>query len=167
METDAAEMKSKSEGALILGAIVTFVIALLPYLNVFIFPAYVFGAIAAVRSAARTSRSFLLKDGAKLGFLSTLLGSMVAVLVADLIWVLFDYQLWQHQNARLVLAIAGLFAGPVTLDTMSNALATQAVKPFQWEMLIAQILGNIFLCGFFGTLAGLITAKVCGRETIR
>ncbi|HEY5036024.1 MAG TPA: hypothetical protein VII74_02705 [Chthoniobacterales bacterium] len=167
MEADAAEMKSESESALFFGAIVTGVLALLPYVNVFIFPAYVIGAVVAVRSAARSGRPLDLKEGAKLGFLSTLFGSMVAVLVADLIWVIFDYQLWQHQNAQLMLAIVGHFAGPVTIDTMSSALAAQAVKPFQWPLLIAQIFGNLFLCGLFGTLTGLIAAKVCRPKTIR
>ncbi len=138
----------------------TGVIALLPYVNVFVLPAYVIGAVVAVRSTARAEKPLGLKEGAKLGFLSTLLGSMVVVLIADLIWVLFDYHLWQHQNTQLMLAIARLFAGPVTIDTMSSELAAQAVKPFQWYPLIAQILGNLFLCGLFATLSGLIAAKV-------
>ena len=92
---------------------------------------------------------------------------MVAVLLVDLIWLFSDYQLWQHQNAQLVLAIARRFAGPVMLDTMTSAFAAQAVKPFQWYALIAQIAGNLILCGIFGTLSGLITAKVCRPKMLR
>jgi len=73
----------------------------------------------------------------------------------------------ESESALFFGAIVGHFAGPVTIDTMSSAFAAQAVKPFQWPLLIAQIFGNLFLCGLFGTLTGLIAAKVCRPKTIR
>ena len=167
MSDEPVENKSDTETPLYLGALATGVIGLLPYLNVFILPAYVIGAGVAVRAALRQRPLFNFKDGAKLGFLSTLLGSMVAVVLVDLIWVLCDYQLWQHQNAQLMLAIVGRFAGPVTIDTMTSAMAEQAAKPFQWYMLIAQLLGNAVLCGIFGTLSGLLATKIFRSKTIR
>jgi hypothetical protein len=85
---------------------------------------------------------------------------MVAVVLADLIWLFFDYQLWQHQNAQLLLAIVGSFAGPVTIDTMRDAFAQQEVKPFQWYLFFFQLLGNAILSGLFGVPAGLLAAKI-------
>ena len=167
MTTDLPETRTDSETALFSGAIVTAAISLLPYLNVFILPAYVIGAVAAVWFATRAGRPLALREGAKLGFLSTLLGVVVAAVIGDFIWVLFDYQLWQAQNAQLVLAIARGFAGPVTLDTMSSAFAAQAVKPFQWYVLLFQVAGIAILCGIFGTLSGLIAAKIRRPKIIR
>ena len=71
----------------------------------------------------------------------------------------FDYQLWQRQNSQLMLAIFRSFAGPVMLDTMRDAFAQQAVKPFQWYVLLFQLLGSAVFCGIFGTLSGLMGVK--------
>ena len=80
-------------------------------MNVFVLPANVIGAAVAVWHAmARRGRSLQFKDGAKLGFFSTFLGSMMAVVVVDLIWVFFDYELWQHQKQEFMMAIFRLFA---------------------------------------------------------
>jgi hypothetical protein len=58
------------------------------------------------------------------------LGTLVAVVLVDRIWLFFDYQLWQRQNSQLMLATFRSFAGPVTLDAMRDAFAQQAVNPF-------------------------------------
>jgi hypothetical protein len=39
---------------------------------------------------------------------------MTAVVVADLVWVFFDYQLWQHQNQEFMMPIVRRFARPST-----------------------------------------------------
>ncbi|HET7512095.1 MAG TPA: hypothetical protein VFJ88_04970 [Chthoniobacterales bacterium] len=159
--TDSGLTKPETENSLYLGAIATAVVGLLPYINVFLLPAYVIGAMVAVwHAATRRRQAVSFKEGAKLGFLSTFFGSMVAVVLADLIWLFFDYQLWQHQNAQLLLAIVGSFAGPVTIDTMRDAFAQQEVKPFQWYLFFFQLLGNAILSGLFGVPAGLLAAKI-------
>ncbi len=64
--------KAETETSLYAGAIATFVIALLPYVNVFILPAYVVGAVVAVwHAAAVRGQSMQFKNRARLGFLST------------------------------------------------------------------------------------------------
>jgi hypothetical protein len=161
MTTDPIAPKPETENSLYLGAIATAVVALLPYINVFLLPAYVIGAMVAVwHAATRRGQGLLFKEGAKLGFLSTFFGSMVAVVLVDLIWLFFDYQLWQHQNSRLLLAIIGSFAGPVTIDAMRDAFAQQEVKPFQWYLFFFQLLGNAIGSGLFGVPAGLLAAKL-------
>jgi hypothetical protein len=70
------------------------------------------------------------KTGAKLGFLSTFFGVLVAIVIGDLIWLFFDYQLWHRQNGGLFLAVMSSFVKPVTLDVIRDRMAEQAVKPF-------------------------------------
>lgn len=153
--------KSEADNSLYAGAIATAVVGLLPYVNVFILPAYVVGAFVAVRYATQArGRSLLFKDAAKLGFLSTFLGTLCAVLLVDLLWLFFDYQLWQKQNSDLMLAIFGSFMRPVAMDAMRDAFAQQAVKPFQWYIFLIQVAVNAFICGIFGTLFGVIAAKI-------
>ena len=157
--------KPDTEASLYAGAIATGLTGLLPYVNVFVLPAYVIGAAVAVwHAAARRGQSLQFKDGAKLGFLSTFLGSMAAVVVVDLIWVFFDYQLWQHQNQEFMLAIFRLFARQSTIDAMDEAFVQSNARIFRWYMLLLQLAGNAFLCGIFGTLAGLLAVKIFGTK---
>ena len=89
------------------------------------------GALVAVWYAtAKGGQVLQFKDGAKLGFLSTFFGSMAAVVLVDLIWAFFDYQMWQRQNGELMLALFGSFASPTTLEVMKSAMAENATKAF-------------------------------------
>lgn len=152
--------KPDTETALYAGAVVTCLVGLLPYVNVFLFPSYALGGIAAVWYAVSARRqSLTLKDGAKLGFYSTFLGSMAAIIIFDMIWQFFDYQLWQEQNAQLMLGLFRAFASPATIDVMTDAFAQNAAKSFAWYLIIIQLIANGIMAGIFGTLAGLITAK--------
>jgi hypothetical protein len=168
MSSTEAYLKPETEASLYAGAIATGVIGLFPYVNVFILPAYVIGAAVAVWDAAsRRGQVLQFKDGAKLGFLSTFFGSMVAVVVVDLIWVFFDYQLWQRQNQELMLGIFRSFARPSTVDAMSDAFAQSNAKIFRWYMLLLQLVGNAIICGIFGSLAGLLAVKIIRPKTAR
>jgi hypothetical protein len=168
MPNDRAVLSSDTETSLYVGALATAVVALLPYLNVFILPAYVVGAGVAVWHATRRrERPLLYKEGAKLGFLSTFFGTLVAALLVDLIWLFFDYQLWQRQNSHLMLAIFGSFMKPVTLDAMRDQFAQQETKPFQWYILLLQLIGNAIFCGVFGTLSGVVAVKIFRPARIR
>ena len=106
-----------AEGALYAGAITTGVIALLPYINVFLFPAYAIGAVVGVWFAvSKLSQSLTPKQAAKLGFLSAFLGSMAAIFYIDIIWQFFDYQLWEKQNSQLMIALFRSFASRVDCE---------------------------------------------------
>ncbi len=160
--------KPDTEASVYAGAIATGLVGLLPYVNIFVLPAYVVGAMVAVWHAVRHRDQVLqFKDGAKLGFLSTFLGSMVAVVLVDLIWVFTDYQLWQRQNGQLLLALFRSFASPATIEAVSASLAENQAKLFRWYMLLLQMLGNAFFCGIFGTLFGLLGVKIFRPRTIR
>ena len=168
MSSTEVYVRPETEASLYAGALATGVIGLLPYVNVFVLPAYVVGAAVAVwHAASRRGQVLQFKDGAKLGFLSTFFGSMVAVVVVDLIWVFFDYQLWQRQNQELMLGIFRSFARPSTVDAMSDAFAQSNAKIFRWYLLLLQLAGNAIFCGIFGTLAGLLAVKIFRPKTAR
>lgn len=159
----ANEMVAKpdTETSLYVGAATTAIVCLLPYVNVFILPAYIIGALVVVWHAVSVRGQRLqFKDGAKLGFLSTFFGVLVAIVIGDLIWLFFDYQLWQQQNSQLLLAILGSFLKPVTLDAVRDSMAQQAAKPFQWYIFLWQLGGSAVFCGIFGTLFGLLGVKI-------
>jgi hypothetical protein len=163
--TDAVQ-EVDTESALYAGAIATAVIALLPYINDFIVPCYAIGAAIAVWFAiSKRAQSLTPKASAKLGFLSSFFGSMAAVVLVDIIWQFFDYQLWQKQNAQFMVAIFRLFASEATVSAVSDAMAQNATKSFAWYIVIFQLIGNAIMAGIFGTLAGLITRKVVANPS--
>jgi hypothetical protein len=90
---------------------------------------------------------------------------MAAVVLYDIIWQLFDYQLWQQQDSNLLLALLSSFASERMMDAMSSTLAQNATKSFAWYMLILQIFVNAFLAGIVGTLVGLVALKIFRRTT--
>ncbi len=164
----ASSTKPDTEASLYAGAAAAAIVALLPYVNVFVFPAYVVGALVAVwHGSRRGGQDLHFKDGARLGFLSPFLGSMVAVVLADLIWVFFDYQLWQRQNESLMLGLFRSFASPATVEMMKASFAENAVKLFRWYMLLVQLLANAIFSGIFGTLAGLLGVKIFRSRPVR
>jgi hypothetical protein len=143
-------------------------VALLPYINLLLLPAFVIGAGVAVRSAGKSRPHALeLKDGAKLGFISTFVGAMAAAILVDIIWALFDYQLWQKQNTDVMLAAFRTFASPQTIDAMSTAFEQNASKPFAWYIIIIQAVSNVIMCGIFGTFTGVISAAIVRRRIDR
>src|SRR5437763_6712219 len=105
--------KANFESAIYFGAAVAAIICLLPYVNLFGLPAIVVGALAAVfKGVGNARRPLELKEGAKLGFLAPFFGMLAATIVVDIIWQFFDYQLWQKQNAAVMLAIFRTIMSP-------------------------------------------------------
>jgi hypothetical protein len=168
MSNDQSAVPSQMENPLYVGAIATAVVGLLPYVNVFILPPYLIGAFAAVWYAVRErGRPLLYKEGAKLGFICPFLGLMVAAVLGDLIWLFFDYQLWQRQNSQLMLALFASFMRPVTLDAVRDQFAQQAVKPFQWYIFLLQLVLGAIFAGIFGTLFALLAVKIFRTKAVR
>ena len=94
-------------------------------------------------------------------------GSLVAVVLVDLIWLFFDYQPWQRENSQLMLAIFRSFAGPVTAGCDARCLRASGSEAFQWYFFLVQVLVNAFSCGIFGTLSGLVALKSFRPRTAR
>jgi hypothetical protein len=166
----ANEMVAKpdTETSLYIGAGTTAIVSLSPYVNVFILPAYIIGALVAIwHAVSLRGQRLQFKEGAKLGFLSTFFGILVAIVLGDLIWLFFDYQLWHRQNAQLLVAILGSFVRPVTLDAVRDGMTQQAAKPFQWYIFLIQLAGSAIFCGIFGTLFGLLGVKIFRPRDLR
>jgi hypothetical protein len=156
------------DSAIYFGAAVTAIICLLPYVNVFGLPAIVAGAIAAVFSGVGTVRRPVeLKEGAKLGFLAPFFGMLAAAVIVDIIWQFFDYQLWQKQNAAVMLAMFRTFMSPETMDKTTAAFEQAATKPFAWYMILTQIIAAAIFAGIFGTLSGIVSAAATSKRGTR
>lgn len=165
MSNNSMTTKPDVEKAMYTGAIVTFVLSVVPYITACVFPSYVIGAVVAVWYAiSKQNQTLTLKDGAKLGFLSTALGTAAAAVLVDVIWQIFDYQLWERQNGQFLLAIFSSFASDQTMDAMKDGMAQNAAKSFAWYVIIIQVIAIAIISGIFGTLSGLITASVMRKK---
>ncbi|HEY2101684.1 MAG TPA: hypothetical protein VGH08_00380 [Chthoniobacterales bacterium] len=161
MNEDVAVTEPELEPAIYFGAIVAGALSLLPYISLLFFIVYIVGALAAVWFAINKRGQFLTyKDGAKLGFLSVFYGVMGAVIVVDIIWQFFDYQLWQKQNSDFLLSILNLFASPSTLDAMKVGMAQNASKPFAWYVIIVQVIAGAICAAIFAAPSGLLGVKL-------
>lgn len=161
MNDEVVSAKPDTEQALYWGAAAAAFVSLLPYVNLFLVPAYIAGAFTATRYASRRRQQFLTpKQGAKLGFLSTFFGTLAAGVIVDVIWQFFDFQLWQKENAALLLAIFRMFASPSTIDLMSLSMAQNASKPFAWYVIVLQVIVGGIFAGIFGSIFGLLGAKI-------
>lgn len=146
-------MKPTTKSAVRFGTIVTALIALLPYISDFFITAYVLGALAAVWFAIRVRHeSVSFQDGAQLGFLSGFYGLLAASAVYDLIWQVFNYQLWRIQNADRIFALVG------------NALRDM-FSPSIWILFTVQIVIAAICAGAFGAPSGILGVKLLqGRK---
>ena len=134
------------------GASLTAVVALLPWMNDFFIVAYLLGAFAAVRSAVRKRQEILtLTDGAQLGFLSGFYGLLAASAIYDVVWQFFHYQLWQIRNADRLWSI---FAG----------MLHDAVTPSMWIVITFQIIVAAIFAGAIGAPAGILAVKIFQRR---
>ena len=168
MNAEVTRTKPEIEPAIYFGAVVAGVLSILPYISLLFFIVYIAGALAAVWFATKKSEQFLTyKDGAKLGFLSVFYGVMGAVIVVDIIWQFFDYQLWQKQNGDFLLAIFNLFANPSTLDAMKVGMAQNASKPFAWYIIILQVIVGAICAAIFSAPSGVLGVKLFQPRAVR
>lgn len=161
-----SENKPDLERAIFAGAIAAAVISLLPYVNIILITAYVIGALVAVWFAVKKQgRALSYKEGAKLGFFSVFFGVTAAAAIFDLIWQLSGYQLWQKQNAAMMLAIFRSFASASTVDTVSVAMSQNAEKPFAWYIFIVQVIAGAIFAALFAMPSGLLGVKIFQRRS--
>lgn len=160
------ESKPDLEKAMFAGAFAAGIVSLLPYVNIFLVTAYVTGALVAVWYAVRKQQQNLsYKDGAKLGFWSVFFGVVAAAAIFDIIWQVSGYQLWQKQNAAMMLAIFRAFASASTVDTISVAMSQNAEKPFAWYMFVLQVVFGAIFAALFAMPSGLLGVKLFQRRS--
>jgi succinate dehydrogenase/fumarate reductase cytochrome b subunit len=161
-----SENKPDLERAIFAGAIAAGVVSLLPYVNIFLVTAYVVGALVAVWFAVKKQGQTLsYKEGAKLGFLSVFFGVTAAAAIFDLIWQISGYQLWQKQNAAMMLGLFRVFASASTVDTISVAMSQNAEKPFAWYVFLVQVIAGAIFAALFAMPSGLLGVKIFQRRS--
>src|SRR5262245_16929827 len=143
-----SEARRATEPAVRIGAAVTATIALLPDVRDFFITAYLFGALTAAWFAVRKQREDIsVTDGARLGFLSGFYGLLAASAIYDLIWEIFDYQLWRVQNLDRIIEISA--------EALRNAFS-----PSIWFLIAIQIIVAAICAGAFGAPSGILGAKI-------
>lgn len=162
------ERERASATAIYVGAMVTTLFTLTPYLSALAFPGYLAGAAVAVWYRASVQRKAMVpKEAAKAGLYSSFLGGAVAVVIFDVIWQIWDYQIGERQNSQLILAIMGLAANKEFLELAANSLEQSVSKTFDVLVLPFQLISTAVLAGIFGTISGFVSSKVMGRGTSR
>src|SRR5262245_40382346 len=106
MKSGSASAKPELKVAIYIGAGVSALLALVPYLNRFFPVSYVLGPFAAVWFAIRLRRQTLdVTDGARAGFMSAFYGMIAASAIYDIGWHFFHEQLWQVRNMYRLLPL--------------------------------------------------------------
>jgi hypothetical protein len=135
------------------GAAVSALMALLPYVNKLFLTVYVIGPLAGVWFATRKNpRTVTFAEGAEIGFLSAFYGVIVASALYDIAWHFFHEQLWQLHNAYKLLP---LLAGKGQ-DTST---------PFQWYLFMLQLTIGAIVAGVIAAPAGLLGVKLFQRKS--
>ena len=130
------------------GAGVTAVITLLPYIGEWVLVAFVLGTFAAVWFAVRLRGQVLTYNGAaELGFYSGFYGLLAAGSIYGVVWKFFHYELWQLKNAdRWV--------------SMFSDMIRDAFNPAVWVIVTIQLIVFAVLAGIIGVPMGLLALKV-------
>jgi hypothetical protein len=134
------------------GAAVTALLLLLPYVNVVFVPAYILGPLAGVWfELRRRERRLDFTQGALLGFYSTFYGTIAADVFSRVAVRIVHEQLWRFENIYLLwplLASKGLDS-----DT-----------PHGWYLLMFQLTFIAILAGAIGSPSGLLGVKLFQRS---
>ena len=135
------------------GATVSALLLLLPYVKLVFIPAYVLGPLAGVWFELRCrERRLDFTQGALLGFYSAFYGTVAAIALNQVAVRFVDEQLWRFENIyRLppLLASKGLDS-----DTPSG-----------WYLLMVQIVITAIFAGAVGAPSGMLGVKLFQRSS--
>ena len=135
------------------GAGMSALLLLLPYVNVIFLPAYVLGPMAGVWfELRRRERRLDFRQGAQLGFCSAFYGTLAAIAINAIAGRFLREQLWRFENIyRLppLLASKGLNS-----DT-----------PSDWYLWIVQIVIIVIFAGAVGAPSGILGVKLLQRSS--
>ena len=134
------------------GAAVSALLLLLPYVNVVFLPACILGPLTGVWfELRRRERRLELKHGALVGFYSTFYGTLAAIVFTQVAARIVHEQLWRFENIyRLppLLASKGLDS-----DT-----------PHGWYLLMLEIAVIAIVSGAIGLPSGMLGVKLLQRS---
>ena len=145
-------MKASAVTPVRVGTGITAAIGLLPLLKDFFVAACFIGALAAVWFAVRKRQQAVsFSEGARLGFLSAFFGLLLASTIYQLVWELFDYQLWQIHNLDRWMSLLG-------------GMIRDALSPSTWVLITLQIVIAAICSGAIGAPAGILGAKIFQKD---
>lgn len=131
-----------------IGAGVTAVLVLLPYVSDLVIVAFVLGAFAAVWFAVKRQQETLTyNDAAELGFYSGFCGLIAAGAIYGGIWKFFHYELWQLKRVDHWVSMVG--------DMIRDAF-----NPAIWVIITIQLIVFAILAGIIAVPAGLLALKI-------
>lgn len=104
--------------------------------------------------------------GAKLGMLTVLVGCLLAILVTDFIWLLFDYELGADTAKQMALWIVDSIGG-AQVETVKRQMEKQFIERAAtgitpW-IVIGQLLSSAITAALFGSLGGALGVALFDR----
>ena len=152
MKSGAALAKSELKPAIYVGAAVSALVALMPYLNRVPVVSCILGPFAAIWYAIRARRQSLdYTAGANLGFLSAFYGLIAASALYDIGWHFFHEQLWRVRNMYRLL--------PLLAEK-----GQQTNSALDWYIFMFQLTVVAIIAGIIATPSGLLAVKLFTRR---
>jgi hypothetical protein len=134
--------------AIYVGAAVSTLLLLLPYVNLIFLPSYLLGPLAAVGFELRhRERSLDFTQGARLGFCSAFYGSVAAIALNEITARVWHEQLWRFEN---LYRLPPLLAGK----------GLESDSPSGWYALMAQLVVTAIFAGAIGAPLGMLGVKI-------
>lgn len=135
------------------GAAVSALLLLLPYVNVVFVPAYILGPLAGVWfELRRRERRLDFKLGALLGFYSTFYGTIAAVVFSQIAVRIVHEQLWRFENIY-------------RLPPLLASKGLDSDSPSGWYLLMIEIAVIAIFSGAIGVPSGMLGVKLFQRST--
>lgn len=130
------------------GAAISALFLLLPYVNRLVIPAYLLGPLAATWfMIGRRAQPLDYKQGAQLGFCSAFYGAIAAVCIDTVAAHFLREQLWRFQN---LYRIPPLLAGK----------GLESDSPLGWYLLMGELTVIAIVAAMLGTPSGLLGVRL-------
>lgn len=135
------------------GAGVSALLLLLPYVNLVFVPAYVLGPLAGVWfELRRRERRLDFTQGAQLGFYSAFYGSVAAIALNQVAVRFLHEQLWRFENIYL-------------LPPLLASKGLDSDTPSGWYLWMVELLIIVVFAGAVGAPAGILGVKLLQRSS--
>ena len=156
-------MKSEDEKhdeavkAEIRGATVILILGLVPYTAITLVLPTIAGAIFSVWYYRSKLRNTLRNNqGAKLGFYTAMSGNFVSLVMYNVVWVCFNYQIGAEQANNILINIGEWVGGTRLRDAVEQSILSQAQSSLTISTLICQLVFAAIMSGIFGAGTGAL-----------
>lgn len=152
MVRSSSAAKVNLKPGIYVGAAVSALLLLLPYVNVVFVPAYILGPLAGVWfELRRRERRLDFKQGALLGFYSTFYGTIAAVVFSQVAVRFVNEQLWRFENIY-------------RLPPLLASKGLDSDSPTGWYLLMIEITVIAIFSGAIGVPSGILGVKLFQRS---